>query len=405
MGFVVPALAIGIMNRPMPVEGDLLPSDLWMVVYDYGWSGPNDQKFLDNSQSSDFSNSLSRKLSIQDLLNGMNSDQEKGIAKSAFAAYGLSEADAAGTVQNAVNIRYSSQTLVIGRGINKNLSLFLAAPQVSLNIDLSTKLDYQAEIKNMIASLRAQGQNSKADELENQEKNPLATQFEKYNYDSSYISGWKGVPQIYLMARYRLADWTSDAFSYETMLTLPTEKDKYSSQFVPLDFFEESPSLTQKLFYTAYSSDRYKLSGQMSYKYRTEFQKNIRIPKNSKGDFSADQENLGVRYGDEFNMGGQYDISYKKWGKFFTHLNWVHKFKDQYQGSEYSNDRYALLESETEQKMLLAGGGLQLNTIDAFLKNQFMIPMVATVQYSKVLTGKNVFDNEVYGMSLMVFYQ
>lgn len=399
------AEGMSISNRGNSVEPDLLPHGLWLTGFDYGFSQGNSEKFNSSGQKVSFNSSLSQDLKVKDLLASIQDQNEKAVAKAAFRSFDLNEDTNAGTVRNFADVKYSSETFILGRGISDSFSLFLIAPKISLDIQFQTEMQYSPQIKTMVQSLRSQGQHSKADEIEQQEKNALASQLSKNAYDKDYVSSWQGIPQVHLMAKYRIDHQALKAVTFDTTFVIPTEKDIYSSQFMPLDFFEESPSLIQSVYYSPWKTESMRLSALASYQLRTPFRKQSRIPVETKGDFTSDVETVDVKYGNEYRLGTQFDFNYKKWGKFFAHTNFIGKNEDRYQGKDFSSDRYELMEQETQQELILLGTGLQLNLVDAFLRGHFIVPMIVTTQYSKALNGRNTFANEFYGINAMVFIQ
>lgn len=397
--------AVGLMNRPSQINGDVLPEGLWMTAYDLSQSSKMTSQFDAYGEDVSFLKDMTKTLDIAELLDNVDDPNERALARAAFGANGLRANDIAGIVKNDLKLQYSSKTFVLGYGVSKDFTLFFAAPSVRVETQIESHIDYSAGIKNMIASLKEQGQITRAEEIETKSKTILEQQFEKYNYDEDYIDSWEGVPNFYLISRWAPPALRKRHLSFETTLVLPNEHDRYQNQFMPMQFFEESVSGIASLYYSKEVLNRLTFAAFTSYQARTRFRKDVRVPEDEDSPFSDDQENLRVKFGDEWATGLQFSYLISNWATPFTGLVYRQKASDQYGGDLYASSRYDYLEKATSQNMTVATAGVTLNSVDAFLKGKFLIPIQVTASYSDVLAGQNVFSSQVFALNFMMFYK
>lgn len=400
-----PTWAVSLINRPNQINGEVLPQGLWMAAYDSSQSSTITSQFNGYGDDVSFLKDMTKTLKVADLLENVDDPNERALARAAFGANGLTSSDIAGEVRNDLKLQYSAKTFVLGYGLTKDFTLFFAAPSVRIESTIDSHIDYSKSVKAMIASLKEQGQITRAEEIETKGKNVLEQQFEKYNYDADYISSWEGVPNFYLMGRWAPAPLRERHLSFETTLILPNEHDRYQNQFMPIQLFEESFSAITTVYYSHELLNRLTFSAFTSYQVRTRFHKDVRVPEESDSPFSDDKENVSVKFGDEWSTGFQFSYLISNWATPFTSLTYRQKSSDDYAGEKYAASRYTFLETATSQNMSIVTAGLSLNSVDAFLKSKFLIPMQLTASYSDVLSGKNVFSSEVFALNLMVFYK
>lgn len=376
-----------------------------MASYDSSQSGTITSQFNAYGNDVSFLKDMTKTLNVSDLLDNVEDPNERALARAAFGANGLTANDVAGEVRNDLELQYSAKTFVLGYGLTKDITLFFAAPSVRLETKIESHIDYSTSVKAMISSLKEQGQITRAEEIEAKSKNILEQQFEKYNYDENYISSWEGVPNFYLMGRWAPEPLRKRHLSFETTLIIPNEHDRYQNQFMPIQLFEESMSAIGSLYYSNELLNRLTLSAFTSYQARTRFRKDVRVPEERDSPFSDDRENVRIKFGDEWATGLQLSYLISNWATPFTSLTYRQKSRDSYSGEKYVAERYDYLETATSQNMSVVTAGASLNSVDAFLKSKFLIPMQLTVSYSDVLSGKNVFSSEVFALNVMVFYK
>lgn len=395
-----PAFSAGLANRTSNYNGNLLPKDLWIVAYDYGQSIDTYSRYNSEGKKRSTYEALKRDLTAADLARNAGSEFDRRLVLSAFKVYGINESDVAATVVNDLKVNYQASTFVLGRGVNENLSLFFIAPNVNVDINITSKLEYSGAMKSMIQSLRDQGQHSRADEIEEKAKDTLKAQVDRHAYEDRVLTNWEGVPQFLFQGRYSNDLLKKRGFNFETTLIIPNEKDNYVDQIIPVEFMEEAPSLIQGINYDIVQGQIFNWNLFSQYQLRSRFVKQKRLPEDDK--FGSESAELSVKYGNEWTTGMQASYFYQKIVKGFLNLSYIVKEQDDYL---YQGQTLTDLEKDTEQELLLAGVGLQLDLVDSFLQKKFLVPMIATAQYSRSLDGLNTFSNDVYSFNLMVFYK
>lgn len=397
------ASAKNLVQRPRQVDGSLLPKGLWLFGYDSGQSTPVTHIYDGSGARITTEKYFERSLKVSELLENIEDSDEQALASGAFEAQGLLQEETAGTVETQIDVKTTSEAFVAGYGITDNFSLLFIAPKVNLKFKAESEIKFSENFQRLVADLRAEGQHSRADEIEKTGKTILSAQLKKYNYSPNYISEWEGIPDFYFNFRYanqKMKDW---GLTLETQLTLPNETNQYNDQVIPLDFFEESVSLTPGVYFKKRMGS-FSLDASTTYQIRNSFQKNTRIPQDESSPFSSDKEDLMIKYGDEWTNSLQISQDFK-WVTPFINISSAQKMSDRYSGQKFSGERYALLEKETFQKMTSSTVGLSFNMVDEFLSGKFPIPTIFNVSYSQVLAGTQVFDSRTLSLNIMVFYQ
>lgn len=397
------SLARSLANRPRLTDGTVLTRGLWMFGYDRGQATPLSNLYDSTGNSKTAQEYYARSLKVSELLENIENSEEQSLAAAAFSAQGLDPSEAAGIVVTDLEVKTASEAFVLGYGVTDSLSILFVAPKVSLQFKTNSELQFSQNFKKLISDLRAQGQNSRADEIERTGKTVLAAQLRKYNYQPGYISEWQGIPDFYFTARFATEKMKTLGLTFDTQISIPNESNIYNDQFIPLDFFEETASIMPALLYKKrFNNTALDLS--TSYQFRNSFKKETRVPLNSDSPFSEDKETLTIKYGDEWTNSAQ--ISQRLGiATPFLNLTLTQKMSDRYNGSQFSQERYKHLEKDSFQRMLSSTLGLQLNLVDSFLQKRFPFPGIFTFTFSDVVAGNNVFRSQNYGINFLVFYK
>jgi len=131
-----------------------------------------------------------------------------------------------------------------------------------------------------------------------------------------------------------------------------------------------------------------------------------RVPRTENDPMSSDVEkDLNIKYGDQVDLSTQFAYQWNSLLGNYINFRYLYSFKDSYRGSDFDDDRYDILESETDSKSLSAQVGFTVNTISSFIAQKFILPIDLNIQYSKTLYAKNSFDADWVSLNLMVFYK
>ncbi len=397
------AMSKSLVGRPRQVDGSLLPQGLWLFGYDSGQSSPVTHIFDGSGELITTQKYFERSLQVSELLKNIEDADEQALAAGAFSAQGLQNNEIAGTVETQIDVKTSSEAFIAGYGISKNLSVLFVAPKVKLRFRAESELKFSQRFQQLVSDLRAQGQHARADKIEETGRTILSSQLKKYNYNPNYISEWEGVPDFYFNFRYANEEMKNLGITFETQLTLPNESNQYTDQFIPLEFFEESPSIAPGVLFKK-KFGRTSFDASTAYQIRNSFKKDIRVPESDSSPFSSDKENLRVKYGDEWTTSFQLSHDFSLITPF-ANISSSQKMSDDYSGKNFAPERYSFLEKDTFQKMVSSTVGISVNLVDEFLAGKFPIPTIFNASYSQVLSGTHVFDNRTFSLNMMVFYQ
>lgn len=403
----VQAVATGLVNRYQFLSARSLPTGLWTFAYNRGQSSGNGNSSF-SSQGKSVSNTdfFSRDISYSSLLDEVNDPLEKELARAAFSAYEKESTEVAGRAINQVRVDQSSETYVLGRGLNSKSSLFIIFPIVTIKTRFASNFSNGSSLNQFANQLRSEGQYQKAEEILEKSQNALNQRLSENGYRTSYPSEMTTLANIFLDYRYQALEKKQFFLTSDSTLIVPAGKKSDENDFISMRINEEQYSLKQSLTGAYEPHPHWSILASSYYHKRFPFQKSRRIPLNNVSPLSKDIDpETTVQYGDSWGSSLQLNYAASDTWLFYGGRSYETKFKDHFSGKHFQRERYNFLEKGSDQNLSLHYIGVAANTITSFLAKKFPIPVDVNLQYSFPVEGKNTFNNKVIAMNMMVFYK
>lgn len=377
----------------------LLPKGVFTFAYNTGQTAVIQNRYDSSGQKITNSQWNSKKLNYSDLVESSKDEVDKVLASSAFKAFGIDLNSSAGDVQNNVDVNTSSNVYVLGYGISDVSNIFLIVPTIDVSFNIDSQFRASNSYNKLIDDLRNSGQGQKASYLEQVKRSPLKTRLN--DNGQKLPTEISSVSNIYINYRRQFSSLISDTFAI-----IPYGYKYNTSDFIDFRLNDNSLGLKQGLGYDYNLNETSLLGLYGSYHYRSPFKMDYRVPRTQSDPMSSDiEEDLSIKYGDQVDITTQYTYKWNSLLSNYINLRYIYSFKDSYQGSDFSQDRYSILEQDTDSKSLSAQVGVSINTISSFIAQKFILPIDLNIQYSKTLYAQNSFDADWVSLNLMVFYK
>jgi hypothetical protein len=377
----------------------MMPVGVFTFGYNKSLSTQVSNRLNGNSVEVTQKDYLSRNLSFQDISDGAKDRTDRVLSASAFNAYGIELDQSAGQVENDLKIEMESNVFILGYGLSEQSNLFLIIPQVKVKNKISSKFNATETFNNFIGELRTTGQNSRADYLENLKMNPLETRLKE---SGMRIPGEiDTIANIFLDYKRSFGSIISD-----TTLVIPYGYKYSTDDFIDYKINEMSLGLRQTVAKRFNPSQKQEITIIGGYHLRTPFRMDYRIPQQQDDPLSGQVEsNVEIKYGDEFDLSAQYLFKINSSFSPYVNLRYNESYRDTYSGKEFESEKYSYLENKTDSAALSMGLGFSVNTITAFIKNKFLMPIDFNLNYAQTLIGRNTFMTKSISFNLMGFYK
>ena len=404
--FATDVHATMLVNRQQFLSTQVLPQGLWTFGVSHGRWTSTAGSYSGSGQLQSNRDYFSRDVDYDALTDEISDPLERELAQAAFNVYGRSGQAVAGRAVNDVNVQQSSNTYVLGRGITKRSSLFIAVPVVTLKTSIRSRFVAGESLDRLTRELRAEGQYAQAEEIIDRSRNALNERLAETGYNSDFPSELTTVANVYLTHRYEHPTGRKARWSAESSLVIPAGKSSDVDDFLYLRINEEQYSYRQSGTLAFDAHPRVQLLASTYYHFRFPFEKSRRIPVNSTSPLSSDVDSsTRVRYGDSYGASAQTNFMLADSTTFYGGLGREFRRADKVSGDRYSSKRYDYLEQNTAQELHTAYVGVAHNTIQSFLAKKFPIPVDANLQYSATTAGKNAFAAQAVSLTMLVFYK
>ena len=380
------------------LNNGLLPKGVITFGYNTGRTSPINNRYNANGELVTNKEYNSKSLSYQDLVDSSKDTFDKVLASSAFKAYDIDLDSNAGVVENDFKVNTSSKVFVLGYGLTNNSSLLFIVPTVNVSFNLQSNFNASSSYNKLIGDLRQSGQGEKANYLEQIKRSPLKTRLNESG--QRLPTEIESVSNLYLNYRTKVKTFISDS-----QLIIPYGHKYSTDNFLDFKINDNSLGFKQGFGYD-FNFDKSIVGLYGTYHYRSPFKMDYRVPRTQNDPMSSDiEKNVNIKYGDQVDFSTQYTYKWNSLLSNYMNLRYIYSFKDDYDGSSFSKERYKILENETDSTSVSAQFGVGVNTISSFLAKKFLLPMDFNLQYSKVLYGKNTFQADWVSLNLMVFYK
>lgn len=341
-----------------------------------------------------FSDNLNRNIGWNDVLKSdqTRSDQLSGLLQSK----GINLNDSAGSFTGDFKGTQQTTVPVFGFGITDSLGLYAALPVVRFQAHSSIAYQKSQSSEDFVNALRASNQNSAADEFAQSLNSSFDTQLAKagYKFEDTIDKTYVGDLQLDLIKIVELQKYRDFKIAIIPSLIVPTGKkaemnDLY--QFSTTDYRYQIGARTVVEMPVA-SGLTFIPSAAIMQPLNATIEK--RIPKDESDLLASDIDkntNLsgGFFYTVRTDLRQQLSRSWAIRGGF-EHSQRLEKT---YSGNLYSQNRYALLNKKSGERLDVILANLELSTIRAFLDRDFILPTQLNIGAGLPVSGTNTLAN------------
>jgi hypothetical protein len=336
-------------------------------------------------------NSFNKQVTWNDLIESEPEGFERGKFKGGLEANGIDLDDVAGQAYGAVNTRVTSTVPIVAYGLTEKITVAVGVPVIYSNLSISTGWTADDQFNDQLKSLSQKGYGNKVLSYQQKLQNVVLEQIRAKGYKEPTDEQGTGIGDITLGMKYQVAKGAGYAAAIAPKLVLPTGRTADVDKLVDVPTGDGQFDIGLSAVVDYSPTSLVTITPSASYVHQISSRKAKRIPTSADSSLSADIDydtteklgdimsaGLGMRYqADEvISIGTQYSYQYK--------------LSDKYSGSAYSSERYSYMSDETRQSMHAAQVGMTFSTIPWFRKQQFAVPLEATLSLGSVLGGVNV---------------
>ena len=386
-------------------DGRVLPSGVRRVSYKNMLLSA-DQKFGDAGYSVTLADPLFRQITFRDILLGTKDPAERGSLEQVMLSMGADEGDTFGSTTGQVNINTSVHVPILSWGLGKKLTVAMALPfvQASINVDSGVIQENSGLHASFINTLNEKGVTEKIVEFQDKMSDPIRSKLRDYGYKELVGENVTHVGDLKLVSKYHWVDNPRHRLSLMGELTLPVGEEKDVDKALNVTLGDGQTDIGLGVHYDVLLRKTLTLALGASYTAQLPDRNAERVPEQEDTKVTPDvdgdlQRNLGdivtTQVGLLYARGG--------WGWQLGH-SYQYKGEDEYRGTRFASERYAWIGRETEQEMHSLVLGANYNTIELFRAKKFPLPMMVSLNHTRVLAGRNVVRNPLTALDISVFF-
>ena len=365
-----------------------------------------DQKFGDSGRSRVLADSLFKRITFDTILLGTKKPAERGALEQVMMSMGAVGSDDFGVTTGQVNINTSTHVPIFAWGVTERLTLAAALPivQASINVDSGVIQENPEMHAAMLNALSKKGVTEKIVEFQEKMRDPVRSKLRDYGYRELAAEEVSLVGDLKLVSKYRMVHNQHSRLSLLGELTLPVGHQKDIDNVVNVTLADGQTDLGLGIHYDYLASSSVTLALGAIYTLQLPDRHRERIPEQWESRVTPDiDSDLRRDLGDilAVQLGGMY--ANKGW-RFQAGHSYQYKGADHYSGTRFAPERYTWMSKETRQEMhsLVLGGGY--STIDLFKQKKFPLPMMISINHTRVLAGRNVVDNPLTSLDISLFF-
>lgn len=383
-------------------SADVLPKSVWGVFYASSFFSSRFE-YKDRDRSN-LGAKISSELKYSDVIDLEDTVLDKAVTRAGLSELGVTNfEDLAGSLKGDLSFTSQVQVPVLMYGFTDRLTLGALVPYFTVEVDYESSFQESSSFNKVMRELEKLGDYKSIDKANEEIKKAIPNELREQGYLSLGPKRYYlGNPSVFY--RYNITKKEKVSLTFGQTLTIPqTYRNQPSNDLVNLGINDEQYDLDNQIFGDLNFSN-WGMSNSLSFRYQFSGEKQYRIRERD-GSLVSRSAVLGNQYGAVTSFSSGFWLNPIKNHKIFSSFFYTHKEKDKFKGGSLTEAEKDLLESGSNQDLGAISFGYNLNTIDYFLKKQFILPMDITISYSKTLWGKNVLDTDVLSMQVGFFYK
>lgn len=370
-----------------------------------GFTTEVSDKYNANGEIRPLADKFNRSVSWRRLINSQPQGFERGKFMGGLESMGVDLDSEAGDTRGLIDTRVTSTIPVFAYGLTEKLTLGVGLPIMYSNVNVSTGWSANGDFQNTVDMLSQRGFHNQALSYEADLYNVVATEIRKKGYKDLVDEQHSDIGDVTLAAKYQAYKDSMVAVAVAPKLVVPTGRTPDVDKVVDIAPGDGQWDVGVSTVVDVTPISKLTLTTAAGYTYQAPATKAKRIPVSADETLSADVDSdVHEKLGDVMNasLGARYKI-HELWTAGMAYA-YQYKIADSYSGNKYDSARYDVLAQDTEQRMQTAQVGLSYSTVPLFVAKKFMIPLEASVNYSSVLSGRNVNKIDLTSVELVAFF-
>lgn len=346
---------------------------------------------------------FNQQLSYARLLKAENNENLKLNIESQLTNKGVNLSEIAGNSFADINTRVVATVPALAYGLTDEWTVAVAVPIVYTNMDVATGFVGTEQLQKLVSDF-SQKSRKQTKLIQEKLNDVIRTELTNKGYKPLQDEEKTQVGDIVLVAKYLAHKGINYSWALTNTLTLPTAHVRDVNKVV--DPVPGDGQLDYGIASTVEVpvSAQVKLINQTGYTFQFKDQRTTRVPITENERLSKDIDRAKRDLGDQMYtaFGATYaPVDYLSFGGSYTI---AYKERDKWTGTQFSADRYHALGVETEQFMQAIYLQTGLSTIQSFKRKEFLVPMMATLGFGKVINGRNVRHDPLWSLNMTLFF-
>ncbi|MBI3556577.1 MAG: transporter, partial [Deltaproteobacteria bacterium] len=364
-----------------------------------------DEKFGGNGGAEALGQKLNKTVSWRDVIDGGDDATLKAMTQGKVQQLGFNLDDQAGSTTGVVNTYVNVKVPVIAAGITDKLTVALAVPIVTVQVNADTGLAKSPQADQLIASV-CESDPDKCQESSAKLNNAVNTKLQRLGYNpiNSYTKTHVG--DVKAVGKYQVWTGHNDGFAVKGEVTAPTGTPPNADNALDTPTGDGQTDVGAMLIYDRYLNAHHSLKSNVYGGYTVQTGDHIerRLPVSDTDSLSNDKELLARKLGDVIAAGASLSYEFPFGLNFSAGYGFQRMAPTQYDGGKFADYRYRLLEANTGQVLHSATLGLGFSTVEMYKNHQFKAPFQLNMSYCKPLAGINVVKNDFMAFELVLFF-
>lgn len=396
----------GGLGQPISLpSAKVLPKGVRNFTYKGIITNPED-KMDHNGQNVVLADPLMNTITFGDMIKGQYDPVDKGSLEQKMLAIGANEDTVMGETIGQVNMSVQANVPIFAYGINKRHTLAVAVPVTRYQTNVATGVRHTnpAMIDALRQELNAGGTALKAEEFDEKFGDPINAKLREYNYKPLDDEHNTKLGDIKLVSKYKAFEGNKSAFTLISAVTMPTGEEADVDKVIDVGGGDGQLDIELGFAHDFYANKNFTFTFAAGHTLQFADTVEKRIPFTTTSSLSPDIDRSTYRDLGDITK-GELAAAYN-WNGINFGVGYAIQYKagDEYTGDTYSQDRYDMLEVQSQQHMQTLQVNAGYDTISLFRAGKFFAPMKISVGHSRVLEGKNVVSSPLTTIDFSMFF-
>lgn len=348
--------------------------------------------------------SMNKNVTWNDLAKAQK-DYDRAIFEGYLNSKGTDLNQIVGESHGVINTRVTATVPVVAYGLNEKTTLALVIPVLYSNVNVDTGWTANENLEKGFQQFAADGKKNKILEKEPQLQNVIATSLSSKGYKPLENKEKSEIGDITLALKYQALKNDIVAVAVTPKVVLPTGRAADIDNLVDVPSGDGQWDLGLGTSAEVFLNSNLTAVVAAGYTMQLADHTAKRIPTPTGEVLSSDVDSSASRdLGDiaTMSLAAKYRVA-----ELYTlgaALGAQFKQEDHYKGGAFDSYRYDYLNVGTEQHMETAQVGVNFSTIPLFRAKKFPVPLETGVNFTQVLSGRNVKISNLAAFEMAMFF-